>query len=66
MRADNENLSKALRLSQAMLELARRADGSRQEGRCGELFGLLRQSAYELRQLAKDEVTRHQEDGRWE
>ena len=66
MRADNENLSRALRLSEAMLELARRADAERREGRCGQLFGLLRESAYKLRQLAKDEVTRHRGDGRWE
>ena len=66
VKTDNENLQKTLRLSESMLELARLVDQERREGQCGELFGLLRESAYKLRELAQDEVTRHKRDGRWE
>jgi hypothetical protein len=61
----NRNLRKALSLVEAMLELANQGDADREDVGCGVLYGIIRDSAYKIKQIAEDEKRRHQEKGWW-
>ncbi len=56
----NRNLEKVIALCSEMLELADLGDNYRVDDGCGVVFGSLRDSAYKLRKLAKDELSRHE------
>lgn len=55
----DENLLRLLRLTREMLALANQGDGQRQDPSCGVIYGLLRDSAYKLGSLARQESERH-------
>lgn len=55
----NKNLEKVIALCNEMLELADLGDYSRLDDRCGIVFGTMRDSAYKIQKLAKNELTRH-------
>ncbi len=55
----NRHLEKVIALCSDMLELADMGDHYRLDDGCGVVFGSLRDSAYKIRKLAKDELTRH-------
>lgn len=59
----NRNLEKVIGLCSEMLELADLGDHYRPDDGCGVVFGTMRDSAYKIRRLAKDELARH-ESGR--
>lgn len=48
-----------------MIELADQGDADREDTGCGVLYGVLRDSAYKIQQLAKNEKGRHQAKGWW-
>jgi hypothetical protein len=48
-----------------MIELADQGDADREDIGCGVLYGVLRDSAYKIQQLAKKEKGRHQAKGWW-
>lgn len=62
----NENLKKTIRLTREMLALADEGDRDRNDDSCGILYGILRDTAYRLRELAKEECAKHQHSGKWD
>lgn len=62
----NKNLTRVIRLTREMLALADEGDRDRLDDSCGILFGILRDSAYRLRNLAEEEQRRHESEGRWD
>ena len=55
----NANIIKVLNLTNEMIELANQGDRDRCDPTCGTLFGVLRDSAYKLRDLAEKEIEIH-------
>jgi len=49
-----------------MLRLADEGDAAREDVGCGVLYGVLRDSAYRLQQLAEAEREAHLRKNRWE
>ena len=49
-----------------MIELADKGDADREDIGCGIIYGILRDSAYKLKQLAEKEKTAHMEKGWWD
>ena len=64
-RIENDNIVKVLELTKQMLALADQGDRDRVDTGCGILFGKLRDTAYQLRQLAEAERKTHQLNGKW-
>ncbi len=62
----NENLLKILRLTNDMLALADEGDRDRNDDTCGILYGVLRDMAYRIRDLAQQECEKHKESGKWD
>jgi len=55
----NENLKKVIALCGEMLDLADRGDGERTDAGCGIVYGMLRDTAYKIRQMARTELQKH-------
>ena len=66
MQQYNENLLALIRLSREMLALADEGDRDRLDDNCGIAYGILRDCAYRLRKLAREECQRHLELGIWD
>lgn len=66
MKPCDQNIKRTLYLTQQMIELADQGDADREDTGCGVLYGVLRDSAYKIRQLAEQEKRRHQAKGWWE
>ena len=66
MRACNKNIRRTLALVADMITLADQGDADREDVGCGILYGILRDSAYKLKQLAEKEKTAHMEKGWWD
>jgi hypothetical protein len=49
-----------------MIQLADQGDAEREDTGCGVLYGVLRDSAYKLLQMAENEKGRHQAKGWWQ
>jgi len=62
---NNQNLKRLLKLTRDMLALADEGDRDRNDASCGILYGVLRDAAYRLRNMAADECTRHKANGKW-
>ena len=62
----NENLLKTIRLTREMLALADEGDRDRDDGSCGIVYGVLRDTAYRLRKLAEEECEKHRRVGKWD
>jgi hypothetical protein len=62
----NECILKTLELAELMLSLADEGDAARQDVGCGVLYGVLRDSAYRLKQMAEAERQAHIKKGGWE
>lgn len=56
----DRNLEKVIAYCAEMLELADLGDNYRNDDGCGVVFGALRDSAYKIRKLARDELARHE------
>ncbi|MGD9007579.1 MAG: hypothetical protein PVG41_06645 [Desulfobacteraceae bacterium] len=65
MRPCDRNIKRTIQLTQEMIELADQGDADREDTGCGVLYGVLRDSAYKIQQLAKKEKGRHQAKGWW-
>lgn len=65
MKACDENIRRILRLTNEMMTLADDGDIHREDTGCGVLFGLLRDYAFKLRQLAEAEKKAHIRKGWW-
>ncbi len=65
-RANNQNLLKVIRLTREMLALADEGDRDRDDASCGIIYGVLRDSAYRLRNLAEKECDNHKQAGKWD
>lgn len=61
----NESIRKTLRLTEQMMRVADEGDIHREDVGCGVLYGILRDSAYKIRQLAKQERSAHMRKGWW-
>ena len=55
----DENLSDLVVLCRQMLELADRGDAERTDAGCGVIYGTLRDAAYKIRLMAKNELRKH-------
>jgi hypothetical protein len=64
-RTCDDNIQRTLDLTREMITLADQGDASREDTGCGILYGVLRDAAYKLRQLAEKEKERHQAKGWW-
>ncbi len=65
MKPCNENIRKTLQLVQDMLDLANVGDIDREDIGCGILYGVMRDSAYKLKQIADKEKQTHINKGWW-
>ncbi len=61
----NQNLIKTIRLTREMLALADEGDRDRDDDSCGIVYGILRDSAYQIRKLAEQECEKHKTAGKW-
>jgi hypothetical protein len=55
----DRNIQSTLRLVEEMIKLADQGDLDREDTNCGILYGVLRDSAYKLKQLAEVEQAKH-------
>ena len=65
MRPCDRNIKKTLTLVDEMIKTADRGDIDREDTGCGILYGVLRDCAYKLKQLAEDEKQNHILKGWW-
>ena len=66
MKACDQNIKLTLQLTMEMIRLADQGDADREDTGCGVLYGVLRDSAFKIRQLAEKEKGRHQAKGWWQ
>lgn len=66
MRPSDVCLKKTLEMVNEMLYLADEGDAVREDPSCGVLYGIIRDSAYRIRQVAKAEKEAHIQKGWWE
>ncbi len=62
----DRNIRLTLQLTQEMIRLADQGDVDREDTGCGVLYGVLRDAAFKIRQLAEKEKGRHQAKGWWQ
>jgi len=61
----DENIKKTLGLVNQMIRLADKGDVEREDTGCGIMYGILRDSAYKIKNLAEEEKEAHQKKGWW-
>jgi len=61
----NENIVKALDLAKQMIVLSDEGGAACDDDSCIMLYGVIRDSAYKIRQLAEEEREGHRSKGRW-
>ena len=66
MRPCNENILKLIDYSRKLLFLADKGDIERQDDGCGVLYGIVRDSAYKIKELAEREKESHVRNGKWD
>ncbi len=65
MRPCDESLKRTFELAKNMLDLADEGDKVREDTGCGVLYGVLRDSAFKIKQLAEAEKNAHIRKGWW-
>lgn len=65
MRKCDLNIKSTLSLVKEMLDLADKGDVDREDSGCGVMYGVLRDSAYKIKQLAEKEKQSHINKGWW-
>ena len=65
MKQCDESIKKTLKLTDKMIDLADEGDAMREDSGCGILYGVLRDSAFKIRQLAESERDAHIKKGWW-
>lgn len=66
MKPCDKNIKRTIQLTREMIQLADQGDSEREDTGCGVLYGVLRDSAYKLLQMAENEKGRHQAKGWWQ
>jgi hypothetical protein len=66
LKACDNNIKRTIQLTREMIRLADQGDEDREDTGCGVLYGVLRDSAYKIRQLAEKEKGRHRAKGWWQ
>ncbi len=66
MKKCNLNIQQTLLLVERMLQLADDGDNDREDTGCGIMYGMIRDSAYKIRQLAEKEKQAHINKGWWD
>ena len=65
MKACDHNIKRTLELVESMINLAERGDSDREDSGCGILYGILRDAAYKIKQVAEVEREAHIRKGWW-
>ena len=65
VKACDRNIKSTLQLAAEMIKLANKGDVEREDNGCGVLYGILRDSAYKLKQIAETEREQHRKKGWW-
>jgi len=65
VRPCNANIQKTLELVQDMIALADKGDLEREDVGCGIMYGIMRDAAYRLKQIAEKEKQAHILKGWW-
>lgn len=65
MKPCDKNIQKTLELVDDMIQLADQGDVHREDTGCGILFGVMRDTAYKIKQLAEEEKRKHIQKGWW-
>ena len=65
MKPCDENIKNALELAKNMINLAEKGDADREDDGCGILYEVLRDLAYEIKQIAESEKEKHIKKGGW-
>lgn len=65
MKKCNNGIKKSLDLAREMLTLSDEGDALREDAGCGILYGVIRDAAYRIRQLAEAEKDAHIKKGWW-
>lgn len=66
MKQCNQNIQDILELAEKLLSLSDRGDIDRNDDSCGVLYGVARDAAYRILDLAGKEKDKHIEAGKWE
>lgn len=66
MRECNKNIECLIELSRKLLFCADRGDIQREDDSCGVLFGMARDCAYKIQDLARKEREAHKRKGIWD
>jgi hypothetical protein len=66
MRKCNENLIKALEYVKELIRIADNGDFYRDDDGCGMVYGVIRDSAYKIKQLTETEIENHKRKGKWD
>jgi hypothetical protein len=66
MREPTRNINKLLNLSRELLFLADKGDLQREDESCGVLFGVVRDAAYKIWEIAEREREMHLKQGTWD
>ncbi len=62
----DHNIKLTIQLTREMIRLADQGDVDREDTGCGILYGVLRDAAFKIQQLAEKEKSRHQAKGWWQ
>ena len=65
MKACDSNIKETLTLVRRMIELAEKGDLEREDNGCGILYGILRDAAYKIKQVAEMAREAHIKKGWW-
>ena len=65
MKTCDHNIKRTLELVESMINLAERGDNEREDNGCGILYGILRDAAYKIKQVAEVEREAHIRKGWW-
>jgi hypothetical protein len=65
LRPCNANIQKTLELVEEMITLADKGDLEREDVGCGIMYGIMRDAAYKLKQVAEKEKLAHIQKGWW-
>lgn len=66
MNRSNKNILKVLEYVRKLLFLADKGDLQRKDDGCGVLYGIVRDSAYKMKDQAEKEIDTHKKLGKWE
>ena len=61
----DNNIKKTLQLTKEMILLADQGDAEREDTGCGIIYGIMRDSAFRIKELAEEERRKHKNKGWW-